>query len=164
MAQNSLDCEDVRYNRNSERSIREHDYLFALARARRDSGHRLERGYKLASHFAEEIAKRHRSGQRNLKQIFDEQVKQWKDETGHWSSVTKAIAHPCYLRIIGLSKASSGREIERLLLRELESDPDHWFAALTAVTGQDPVTPEQDFDKSVNAWLEWGRTQGIIER
>jgi hypothetical protein len=78
------------------------------------------------------------------------------------SITTKAIAHPSYLRIIGLARDSTGREIERLLLRELEAEPDHWFAALTAITGEDPVRPQDDFDETVEAWLKWGHNEGII--
>jgi hypothetical protein len=94
--------------------------------------------------------------------LFREQVEIWKDQTSHLSSITKAIAHPSYLRIIGLAKESTDHEIERLLLHELESEPDHWFAALAAVTGEDPVKPEHNFDESVGAWLAWGRERGII--
>jgi len=72
------------------------------------------------------------------------------------------IAHPSYLRIIGLAQHSNDNEVERTLLRELETEPDHWFAALTAITGEDPTRSEYDFDESVNAWLEWGRAKGII--
>jgi len=97
-----------------------------------------------------------------IERIFREQVARWKDETAHLSSETKAIANRSYLRIIGLSKESTGHEIERLLLRELESEPDIWFAALSAITGEDPVKPEHDFDESVEAWLTWGREKGII--
>lgn len=93
---------------------------------------------------------------------FHEQVRRWKHETGHLSSETKAIAHPSYLRIIGLAKESTDHEIERLLLRELEAEPDLWFAALTAVTGENPVKPEYDFDESVEAWIAWGHKKGII--
>jgi len=94
--------------------------------------------------------------------LFREQVDIWKDQTSHLSSITKAVAHPSYLRIIGLAKESTGHEIERLLLHELESEPDHWFAALSAVTGEDPVKTEDDFDEAVAAWLTWGRKKGII--
>jgi hypothetical protein len=97
-----------------------------------------------------------------LEQSFREQVERWKNETGHLSSVLKAIVHPSYLRIIGLARNSSGHEIERLLLRELETEPDHWFAALTAITGEDPVRPEHDFDDAVGAWLSRGRERGIL--
>ena len=47
-------------------------------------------------------------------------------------------------------------------MHELEADPDHWFAALEAITGQNPVKPEYNFDKAVNAWLRWGRERKII--
>jgi hypothetical protein len=110
------------------------------------------------------IAARRRNEEPSLERLFHECVKRWKDETGNLSSITKALAHPSYLRIIGLARDSAGREIERLLLRELESDPDHWFAALSAVTGKDPVKPEHDFEEAVNAWLDWGREEGIIQK
>jgi len=101
-----------------------------------------------------------------LAQAFHEQVECWKHDTGHFSSLTRRIAHPSYLRIIGMAGGREGRSadrtIERLLLLELQSEPDHWFSALTAITGEDPVRPEDDFDEAVNAWLEWGRKKGII--
>ena len=96
--------------------------------------------------------------------VFQEQIEQWKDDTRHLSSVTKMIAHPSYLRIIGLARQSTGTAIERLLLCELEKEPDYWFDALAAITGVNPVNPEDDFDQSVGAWLKWGREKGIISR
>ena len=93
---------------------------------------------------------------------FREQVLIWKNETSHLSSLTKAMAHPSYLTIIGLSKHSDGHEIERLILRELAEEPDYWFAALAAITGDNPVKLEHDFDQTVEAWLLRGREQGIV--
>lgn len=97
-----------------------------------------------------------------LARSFHEQAERWKKETQHWSSVSKMLAHPSYLRIIGLARLSTGTEIERLLLEELRTEPDFWFDALAAITGENPVDPECDFDESVNAWLEWGVRKGII--
>ena len=97
-----------------------------------------------------------------LEQLFQEHVARWKTDTQHWSSIKKMLAHSSYLRIIGLAKLSKGTDIERLLLQELQDEPDNWFAALTAITGEDPVQPHHDFDEAVNAWLEWGRQKGII--
>ncbi|HWZ44802.1 MAG TPA: hypothetical protein VNW97_15110 [Candidatus Saccharimonadales bacterium] len=99
---------------------------------------------------------------KKLVRIFYEQAACWKAETQHWSSVSKMLAHPSYLRIVGLARLSAGNEIERLLLQELEAEPDYWFDALIAITGENPVQPEDDFDQSVDAWLEWGRQKGII--
>ncbi len=162
MPEHRFSCEARTYDRNPQRTFREGDYEFARTRFRRKDGHRLERGYDVASHFAEVIAARRRKEENDLERSFRACVERWKDETGHLSSVTKAISHPSYLRIIGLARGSTGHQIERLLLRELESDSDLWFAALSAITGEDPVGPEDDFDEAVNAWLEWGRKKGII--
>src|SRR6266705_1604100 len=98
--------------------------------------------------------------QEKLERSFREHMERWKRDTQHWSSVTRMLAHPSYLRIVGLARQSTGNEIERLLLQELETEPDHWFDALAAITGEDPVRPEYDFDESVNAWLDWGRARG----
>ena len=105
----------------------------------------------------EMIAARRCGGEQSLEDAFQEQAKRWKEETRHWSSVTRMISHPSYLRIIGLAGKSVGHGIERLILHELETEPDHWFAALSAITGEDPVEPQHDFDDARNAWLDWGR-------
>jgi hypothetical protein len=87
---------------------------------------------------------------------------EWKNDTMHWSSVTRMIAHPNYLRIIRLAGEFRNREVEKLILEELMYEPDHWFDALVAITGENPVGAHDDFDQSVEAWLEWGRQQRII--
>ena len=138
------------------------DYAYARERVALPKRHRTaERGYEVATHFAEVIAAS-RKETSDVESKFHEHVAKWKRETGHLSSLTKALTHPSYLRIIGLSRISTGLELERLLLKELESEPDHWFAALSAITGEDPVKETDDFEKSVEAWLSWGRNAGII--
>jgi hypothetical protein len=97
-----------------------------------------------------------------LEQLFRHHVLTWKEDTAPLSSVTKMVSHPSYLRIIGLAKYSTGDALEKLLLRELEQEPDHWFDALSAITGENPVGPQDDFDEAVAAWLRWGRERGII--
>lgn len=153
----------TRYSRVvDDRSLRERDYAYARKRVSLSKGHEA-RPYEIPHGIVELLRgrRRHRKSQ-SLAASFHEQARRWKDETGHLSSETKAIAHPSYLRIIGLAKESTDYEIERLLLRELEAEPDLWFAALTAVTGENPVKAEYDFDESVGAWLAWGHEKGII--
>lgn len=140
--------------------MRDCDYAYARTRARLTS-HADQGAYDLASLVARRSTSRG-DAKPPLVQLFREQVELWKDQTSHLSSITKAIAHPSYLRIIGLARESTEHEIERLLLHELEAEPDHWFAALAAITGEDPVRPEADFDDAVGAWLAWGREKGII--
>ena len=49
------------------------------------------------------------------------------------------------------------------ILQELEQKPDHWFAALRAMTGEDPVTPEDrgQMDRMASAWVRWGKEHGL---
>jgi len=158
--QNLSSCEKRNYNWTPEMTSRETDYAYARVRAAKHG--RLERGYEVASHFAKNIAARRRNENETLEKLFREHSERWKEDTRHLSSITKMISHPSYLRIIGLAGKSYGHGLERLLLQELQSEPDHWFAALTAISGEDPVKPEHDFDQSISAWLEWGRQMGII--
>lgn len=94
--------------------------------------------------------------------LFQREAERWKEDSMHWSSMSRIVSHPSYLRIIGLAGQAKEREIEKLILAEMESEPYHWFDALEAITGQNPVRPEDDFDAAVNAWLEWGRQEGIV--
>jgi hypothetical protein len=89
---------------------------------------------------------------------FNELLSEWKEECGFTSSVTKLILHPAYQQIIGL-----GSEAVPLILRELEKSPDHWFWALSAITGADPVSPSDKgrIKKMAEAWIRWGNEQGI---
>src|SRR5271170_3198546 len=114
-----------RYSRGTDdRAIRAHDYASARKRVNLSkvrNGHVVE----ISRDFAEWLRARRLSKSQSLERAFREHVERWKDETGHLSSITKAIAHPSYLRIIGLAQDSVDHQIERLLLHELESDPDH---------------------------------------
>lgn len=82
----------------------------------------------------------------------------WRQEVRLTSSLTEMILHPAYQRIIGMGVAAVP-----FLLRELERKPDHWFWALTAITGADPVRPEDrgNVRKMAEAWLRWGKEQGL---
>ena len=150
------------YDWNPSRTGRATDYAYAHTRTPRGKRYHDYRRYEYARDLIESISAKRKKEKQPLAEVFREQVDRWKNETGHLSSLIKAVAHPSYLRIIGLAKESSGHEIERLLLRELEVEPDHWFPALAAVTGENPVKPEDDFDQAVAAWISWGKTKGII--
>ena len=80
----------------------------------------------------------------------------WHEERGIASSLTQIVACPSYLRIIGM-----GKKAVPLILRELEEEgdePDFWFWALEAITGDNPVPPADigDMRAMARAWLEWG--------
>lgn len=90
---------------------------------------------------------------------FRELVQAWKADIGPLSSATQMAMHPAYQRIIGL-----GLEAVPLILRELRRDPDHWFWALKAITGVDPVESRQRgrVREMARAWLRWGEEQEML--
>jgi hypothetical protein len=93
----------------------------------------------------------------NVENLFPTLARRWKEERGPTSSTTEMALCPSYQRIIGLGPAAVP-----LILRELEREPDHWFWALKAITGEDPV-PEASRGKvreMARLWVEWGRQQG----
>lgn len=89
------------------------------------------------------------------KMLFSILEKKWKKERGITSSTSDMVAFPSYLRIIGM-----GESAVPLILAQLKregDDPNHWFVALEAITGEDPV-PEDAYGDTVRmaeAWLSW---------
>jgi hypothetical protein len=81
----------------------------------------------------------------------------WRAETAYFSSTTQMFGHPAYQEIIGLGPA-----VVPSLLRDLQKEPDHWFAALRTITGAQPVAPEDRgrIDKMAEAWLRWAKEHG----
>ena len=95
--------------------------------------------------------------QRDLEQRFNALADQWRNDTLFLSSVDKMAIHPAYQRIIGM-----GPQALPLILRELQASPDHWFWALHAISGEDPVRPGAAFEEAADAWLAWGKERGYI--
>lgn len=92
-----------------------------------------------------------------LETTFLQLTEQWQRETGMLSVVSKISMHPAYQRIIGM-----GQPVVPLIMRELEREPDHWFWALSAITGVNPVKPEQRgrLQEMAQAWIIWGQANG----
>ncbi|MBD2326242.1 hypothetical protein [Alkalinema sp. FACHB-956] len=92
-----------------------------------------------------------------LEAQFLELAEQWRQETGMFSVVSQIVIHPAYQRIIGM-----GQPVVPLLLRDLEQEPDHWFWALQAITGENPVKQEHrgNLQQMAIDWLEWGKAYG----
>lgn len=95
----------------------------------------------------------------SLQQAFASLVDVWRRETLMLSSTTEKALHPAYQRIIGL-----GPVVVPLVLRELELHGGHWFWALRALTGENPVEPEDagNVRKMTESWLKWGRQKGLL--
>jgi hypothetical protein len=93
----------------------------------------------------------------SVEQKFQRLTAVWRAETRHLSSTTKMFGHPAYQEIIAM-----GAQVVPSLLRDLEREPDHWFAALRAITGAQPVPPEDrgDITRMAAAWLRWAKDHG----
>lgn len=88
---------------------------------------------------------------------FRELVRQWKQATLLMSSITDMATHPAYQQMIGM-----GQTALPLILEELRREPDQWFWALKAITGEDPV-PQADrgnLPRMAHAWLAWAKDHG----
>ena len=95
----------------------------------------------------------------DLRNEFARLKRRWKTETAGDSVGTSILLHEAYLSIIGM-----GRPALPLILEDMEQHGGHWFAALKAISGEDPV-PRDDrgrIRKMQNSWIEWGRDRGII--
>ena len=84
---------------------------------------------------------------------------EWKAQSRFLSNTARMAMLRPYQRIIGL-----GEPAVPLLLEELAREPDHWFWALEAITGEDPV-PAADKGRvraMADAWLQGGRQRGYV--
>jgi hypothetical protein len=70
------------------------------------------------------------------------------------------ILAPSYQRVIGL-----GPKAVPAILVELAKQPDHWFWALNAITGVNPVKAEWagNLRAMTDAWVSWGEEQGLLD-
>lgn len=94
-----------------------------------------------------------------LQTLFNRLVREWHRDTDVLSDSMRASMHPAYQRIIGL-----GPQVVPLILRELETSGGHWFWALRAITGEDPVTPDMAGKIRLmrEAWLTWAKEKGYL--
>jgi hypothetical protein len=82
----------------------------------------------------------------------------WQRETEYLSSMEEANRHPAYQEIIKL-----GVEVVPLMLRDLKANHTHWFGALRALTGAQPVPASSagNIPEMVEAWLRWAKDNGV---
>lgn len=94
-----------------------------------------------------------------LQERFSQLARQWKDESRIMSNTAQMSMLRSYQRIIGL-----GPRAVPLILDELKRERDHWFWALEAITGENPVPRESvgKVEEMAQAWIEWGVNHGIL--
>lgn len=99
-------------------------------------------------------------GAEPLPMRFKRLLAEWRMQAAWLSSATAMAMLPSYQEIIGM-----GEPAIPLLLNELKTRPAHLFWALRAISGIDPVPPEDKghIDKMIEAWLNWGRQKRFIK-
>ena len=163
MPQHMLSCEKRKYERNPARTFREGDYEFARTRTRRKNGHRLVRGYDVASHFAEAIKGRRRDkGTGRLadsltEREFRQLAGRWWQETRILSSIQAKIFNQHYQRIIGM-----GRRVLPLIFSDLRDRGGQWYWALECITGENPAAAARTLPEAKRIWLEYARKHNYL--
>ena len=99
------------------------------------------------------------TGEVDIDISFNRLMADWKASRGFSSSARDMCSHPSYLRIIGM-----GERAVPLILSELRRQPDHWFGALHAITGENPIPDHARgrLDKMAASWVQWGEQNGYI--
>lgn len=94
-----------------------------------------------------------------LEQRFSELADRWEQETEKSSFITAMIAHPDYLSIIAM-----GEQVLRPIFKRMLKKPGFWFAALEAITQQNPIKESSRGKISaVHAdWMEWAKINGYV--
>jgi hypothetical protein len=95
----------------------------------------------------------------DLRARFEALAQRWREETELHSAAGALFMHPAYQEMIGLGPA-----VLPLMLADLEKTHDHWFWALRAITGENPVPAEErgKVDRMAERWVDWGRARGLL--
>ncbi|MEK6705300.1 MAG: hypothetical protein AABZ06_05885 [Bdellovibrionota bacterium] len=106
-----------------------------------------------SDHFTEPVS------HTQLPRKFDILAATWEWNNSLISSVEQLILLPEYQEIIGM-----GKDAVPLILQKLRAQPSYWFWALKAITGENPIKPEDrgNLSKMTEAWLTWGAEHGYL--
>jgi len=96
----------------------------------------------------------------DLQAQFNHFADVWKQDTAHLSNITRKSMHPAYQRIIGMGRVAVPFMLEEFRKGKL----DDWFWALSAITGENPITEDVagHVERMAEAWLRWGRMNGYL--
>ncbi len=91
---------------------------------------------------------------------FNQLADTWTQETLRLSSITQIVLHPAYQQIIGMGPGALP-----LIFARLADEPGHWFWALNAITGENPVPAEDlgNISRMSEVWMGWAQARGFVE-
>lgn len=94
-----------------------------------------------------------------LEMKFRALAQEWKREARFASTPNQMFFLPSYQKIIGL-----GPEAIPLILRDLQKESNHWFWALAAMSGENPVEPRDagNIRAMRQAWIHWGTQRRFL--
>jgi hypothetical protein len=86
-------------------------------------------------------------------------AEKWKEESKFLAFSKETAQLPNYQAIIVM-----GKTVLPYILEDMQKQPNHWFAALKAITGVNPVLKEHrgNIQFMTNDWLLWGKENHII--
>jgi len=90
---------------------------------------------------------------------FTKLADRWEKETWFLSSSSRAVEHPAHKEIV-----SMGEPVVPLILERMREARGHWFSALRAITGVNPVNLADRGKIAImqDAWLKWGEVNGYV--
>jgi hypothetical protein len=93
---------------------------------------------------------------------FKALVDQWHEERGSTSSTTKIVMCPSYQKIIGMGEKALPFIFGDMA--ENHNRPDHWFWALSMITGADPIPVEiyGQHRAMSKVWLSWAEEKSVF--
>ena len=91
------------------------------------------------------------------RETFESLADEWERDRPRGVDIVQMTRHTAYQQIIAM-----GEPAVPWLLNRLATKSDHWFVALSTITGAKPVPPESRgrVKEMVQAWLDWGRKNG----
>ena len=91
------------------------------------------------------------------RQRFSRLAEEWRNQNSASSFIEDLVIHSAYQEIIGMGPAALP-----YIFEEMEQRLDHWFWALRAITGVNPVPSEYagNLPNMTKAWLDWGSEHG----
>ena len=95
----------------------------------------------------------------DVRATFERLTASWKRDCEVQSSPARIATHPAYRAIIDLGPA-----VLPMILHDLQGTHAHWFWALQAITGENPVPADAagSIDLMTEAWLAWGRQRMLL--
>jgi flagellar biosynthesis GTPase FlhF len=131
-------------------------YPQMLAKAKAEAQARAEAEAQAREHAKARAEAQPRADEESIAK-FERLVAEWKADTKFVGTVLEMATHPAYQQIIGM-----GQPAVPLILQRLAAKGEHWFWALRAITGENPVpkTSRGNIEQMTEAWLSWGRAKG----